>query len=164
MKNISFLILLFVLGNPAVEKNEWKRSISNPETVCFGMIGLDGSKTYVQTFPKNELPVHKSRYFWCVSAISATEYRVIPNPLNRYLISQDIVLHFNADGSLTLVFSPTKPNDEYRSNWLPTPAGEKYNLVLRFYGPTNDVMDGNYYPPPLFEQTTPKEYASKMTE
>ena len=55
----------------------------------------------------------------------------------------------NDDGSLTLVFGPTQPDGIPESNWLPTPNGKKYNMTYRFYGPSKDVTDGAYSPPPL---------------
>jgi len=58
-------------------------------------------------------------------------------------------LHFSDDGSLTLIFAPKLPEGIPESNWLPTPEGKKYNITYRFYGPTKDVTDGKYFPPPL---------------
>jgi len=58
-------------------------------------------------------------------------------------------LHFGDDGSLTLIFAPKLPEGIPESNWLPTPEGKKYNVTFRFYGPTKDVTDGKYFPPPL---------------
>ena len=77
------------------------------------------------------------------------DYKVIQNPLNRYLLNKQSPLKFNDDNSLTLVFGPKQPEGAPRSNWLPTAEGKKYNMTYRFYGPTKDVADGKYYPPPL---------------
>jgi hypothetical protein len=110
---------------------------------------LDGSQTYTQTFPKDALPASKTRYFWSVIVIDGVDFKVIPNPLNRYLLNKQSPLQFNDDGSLTLVFAPKQPEGIPESNWLLTPNGKKYNMTYRFYGPTKDVADGKYYPPPL---------------
>ena len=37
-------------------------------------------------------------------------------------------------------------------NWLPTPDGQSYNLTYRFYGPSQDIVSGEWLPPPLTEQ------------
>ena len=122
---------------------------NSKEVVYFAGQGLDGSQTYTQTYPKDGLPASKTRYFWSVIAVDGIDYKVIPNPLNRYLLNKQSPLKFSDDGSLTLAFGPKQPEDIPDANWLPTPAGKKYNLTYRFYGPTKDVTDGKYYPPPL---------------
>jgi hypothetical protein len=119
------------------------------EVVYFGGSGLDGGQTYTQTYPKDALPQGKTRYFWSVIVVDGTDYKVISNPLNRYLLNKQSALQFGDDGSLTLVFAPKLPEGFPESNWLPTPNGKKYNATYRFYGPSKDVADGKYYPPPL---------------
>ena len=54
-----------------------------------------------------------------------------------------------SDGSLTLYFAPEQPKTAPAANWLPTPKRENYNLTFRFYGPSPDVVDGTYFPPPI---------------
>jgi hypothetical protein len=119
------------------------------EAAYFGGTGFDGSQTYTQTYPKNALPDAKARYFWSIIAVDAKEHRVIPNPLNRYLLNNQSDLKMNTDGSLTLVFAPKLPDGVPQTNWLPTPEGQEYNLTYRFYGPAKDVVQGRYYPPLL---------------
>jgi hypothetical protein len=119
------------------------------EAVYFGALGLDGSQCYAQRFTADALPHSKARYFWSVSAVDGSDFRVIANPLNRYALNNQSGLQNNADGSLTLLFAPELPAGAAPSNWLPTPAGKKYNLTFRYYGPSDDVADGTYYPPRL---------------
>jgi hypothetical protein len=119
------------------------------EAVYFAGTGLDGGQTYTQTFPTDELPRSKTRYFWSVIAVDGVDYKVIPNSLNRFLLNKQSPLKLDDDGSLTLAFGPKLPEGIPESNWLPTPSGKKYNLTYRFYGPSKDVTDGKYYPPPL---------------
>jgi hypothetical protein len=122
---------------------------NSKEVVYFTAQGLDGSQTFTQTYPKDALPQTKTRYFWSVIIVDGLDYRVIANPLNRYLLNKQSPLKHNDDGSLTLVFGPTQPDGIPESNWLPTPNGKKYNMTYRFYGPSKDVTDGAYSPPPL---------------
>ena len=122
---------------------------SSKEVVYFAAQGLDGSQTFTQTYPKDALPQTKTHYFWSVVAVDGGDYKVIPNSLNRYLLNKQSPLALNEDGSLTLVFAPKQPDGIPESNWLPSPNGKKYNMTYRFYGPSKDVADGKYYPPPL---------------
>ena len=122
---------------------------SPKEAVYFGAVGIDGNQTYTQTYPADALPASKARYFWSVIVVDGVGHRVIPSPLNRFLLNKQSPLQFNPDGSLTLAFAPRPPQGIAQSNWLPTPEGRRYNMTLRFYGPAKDVGDGTYYPPPL---------------
>jgi len=122
---------------------------NSKEVVYFGAQGIDGSQTYTQTYPKDALPASKTHYFWSVVVVDGVDYRIIPNSLNRYLLNKQSALKYNDDGSLTLAFAPKQPEGIPESNWLPTPNGKKYNMTYRFYGPSKDVTDGTYYPPPL---------------
>jgi hypothetical protein len=98
------------------------------------------------------MPESKVRYFWSVIAVDAEKYQVIPNPLDRYLLNQQSPLEFNGDGSLTLAFGPKPAAGVPEANWLPTPDGKNYSMTYRFYGPTEDVVSGKYFPPPRVEQ------------
>ena len=122
---------------------------TSKEVVYFSAQGLDGSQTFTQTYPKDALPPTKTRYFWSVVVVDGVDYKVIPNSLKRYLLNKQSPLALNDDGSLTLAFAPKQPDGIPESNWLPTPNGKKYNMTYRFYGPSKDVADGKYYPPPL---------------
>jgi hypothetical protein len=115
----------------------------------FNGVGIDGSQTYSQTFPKDILPAARARYSWSVTAVDAKDRSVIANPLDRHQLNKLSDLKFNADGSLTLVFAPKLPDGAPQSNWLPTPAGRDYNLTYRFYVPAKYVVLGRYYPPLL---------------
>jgi hypothetical protein len=122
---------------------------SGKEVVYFAAQGLDGSQTFTQHYPKDAMPGSKARYFWSVIVVDGVDYKVIPNQLNRYLLNKQSPLRINDDGSLTLAFAPKQPDGIPESNWLPTPNGKKYNMTYRFYGPSKDVADGKYDPPPL---------------
>jgi hypothetical protein len=82
-------------------------------------------------------------------AFDAGNDRVIPNPLNRFLLDNRSDLKLNTDGSLTLVFAPRLPDGVPQSNWLPTPAGQNYDLTYRFYAPAKSLIEGRYFPPLL---------------
>ena len=119
------------------------------EVMYFRAVGLDGNKTFTQTWPKSALPAQKALFFWAVTAVKAKEHKVLANPINRYQLQKHSSLKYNPDGSLTVAYGPGAPAGFPESNWLPTVAGQKYDLMWRFYGPTKDLIDGKFYPPPL---------------
>jgi hypothetical protein len=110
---------------------------------------LRGENVYTMTFTKNELPEKFVSYFWSVIAVDTTHFRVLPNPLNRFLLNRQSKPQYGADGSLTLYFADQKPADAPDNNWLPTPKASVYRLTFRYYGPTEGVANGTYWPPAL---------------
>lgn len=110
---------------------------------------LEADGIYTITFPADDLPGKYAKYFWSVIAVDRAERRVLPNPLNRFLLNKESGLVKGKDGSLTLYFGPQKPAEAPDPNWLPTGAGKPWSLTFRFYGPRGGVADGTYYPPPL---------------
>jgi len=113
---------------------------------------LSSDNVYTLTFPKDGLPAQYATFFWSVIAVDSHRFRVLPNPLNRFLLNNQSGVKYNPDGSLTLYFADQKPAAAPDANWLPTPKGQKYRLTFRFYRPTEGVANGTYYPPPLIKQ------------
>ncbi|MGX1742476.1 DUF1214 domain-containing protein [Bosea sp. NPDC055353] len=113
---------------------------------------LNGDNVYTLTFPKDQLPAQYATYFWSVIAVDSHRFRVLPNPLNRFLINNQSKLQYGPDGSLTLYFADQKPADAPDGNWLPTPKASKYRLTFRFYRPTEGVANGTYFPPAVIKR------------
>lgn len=112
---------------------------------------LQADGSYTLTFPADDLPSKYAKYFWSVIAVDRVHRRVLPNPLNRFLLNKESKLAYGADGSLTLYFAPEQPADAPEGNWLPT-KGKPWSLTFRFYGPTGGVADGSYFPPPVVKR------------
>jgi hypothetical protein len=111
---------------------------------------LDGNTVYQVVFPAGQLP--PTNAFWSLTLYEGTDQSqayFYDNPDNIYAISWP-ASHpaLNADGSLTLTISNVKPADVPMTNWLPAPAGP-YNLQLRDYLPTDDVLSGTWEPPAI---------------
>jgi hypothetical protein len=113
---------------------------------------LSSANVYTLTFPRDGLPAQYATFFWSVIAVDGHRFRVLPNPINRFLINNQSKLQYGADGSLTLYFADQKPADAPDGNWLPTPKGQKYRLTFRFYRPTEGVANATYFPPPLIKR------------
>lgn len=109
---------------------------------------LDPAQAYTLTFSADDLPSKYAKYFWSIIAVDAVHRRVLPNPLDRFLLNNYSDLTFGPDGSLTLYFSPDQPADAPPGNWLPT-IGKPYSFTFRFYGPRGGVVDGSWFPPPI---------------
>jgi len=112
---------------------------------------LDGSNVYTLTFPKGQ-PQSLVGYFWSVTAVDLAKFQVMDNPHKVYLFDTHSKLYTGKDGSLTLTFAAKLPDGTPPQNWLPTAAGQNYNLTFRFYGPRDNVASGGYFPPPLVKK------------
>jgi len=113
---------------------------------------INAGSVYSLTFPADDLPSKYARYFWSIIAVDTKHMRVLPNPLDKFLLNKESGLKYDADGSLTLWFGPEKPPQAPENNWLPTLGGKDYRFTLRFYGPLGGVADGSYFPPPVVKQ------------
>jgi hypothetical protein len=100
------------------------------------------------TFPRGQ-PAGLARYSWSVTALDSTKFQVIENPQKAWQLNSYGKYHAAKDGSITLYFAAKLPDGVPPQNWLPTPAGQNYNLTFRFYGPRDNIAGGGYFPPPL---------------
>ena len=105
----------------------------------------NGANKYVMHFAKGQTPPVNA--FWSLTMYSAGGY-FIANPINRYAIGNRNPLKYNTDGSLDLYFQNVSPGKDKEANWLPAPAGA-FNLCLRLYWPKEEILKGNWTPPPV---------------
>ncbi len=123
-----------------------------PEDAVYPMSSVDsdgkpyhGSQCYVLHFNEAELP--PVRGFWSLSMYNEEMY-FVDNPIRRYAIGDRDKLEFNKDGSLDIYIQHVSPGKDRESNWLPAPKGT-FDLVLRAYWPTFEVLTGDWNPPPV---------------
>lgn len=103
----------------------------------------DGSKNWVLTFPKGQLPPVNG--FWSLTMYDEA-YFFVENPLNRYSISPRQALKENADGSVDILIQNESPGADKESNWLPAPKG-RFILMARLYWPKEgnpSILDGSW--------------------
>jgi hypothetical protein len=74
----------------------------------------------------------------------------VPNPINRYDVSDRSGLVANPDGSVDIYIRNAAPAG-HESNWLPAPAGD-FILWMRVYLPKQSVVEGSYTVPPVVEK------------
>jgi hypothetical protein len=107
---------------------------------------LSGKHDYIIHFPPGGLPPNNA--FWSLTMGDAKN-RFVPNPINRYSVSDRTGLVPNADGSVDIYIQNTAPAG-HESNWLPAPA-DKFILWLRVYIPGAAILNGEYKVPPIVE-------------
>ncbi len=107
---------------------------------------LSGAHDYMLHFAAGQLPPNHA--FWSLTMADAGNH-FVPNPLNRYSVSDRSGLVPNADGSVDIYIQNTAPVG-HQSNWLPAPTGN-FILWLRVYLPDQTVLDGTYKVPPIFK-------------
>ncbi len=109
----------------------------------------DGSEHgYVMRFEKGQMPPVKG--FWSLTMYDP-DFFFVPNPIDRYSLSQRDTFAANADGSVDLYLQAESPGPGKEANWLPAPKG-KFIPMLRLYWPNDtppSILDGSWTPPPL---------------
>jgi hypothetical protein len=101
-----------------------------------------GAKKYVLHFDKGQLPPVDG--FWSLTMYDGS-YFFVPNPINRYTVSQRNKFAANADGSVDLYIQNESPGKAKEQNWLPAPK-DKFILMMRLYWPKET-------PPSLLDDT-----------
>jgi len=107
-----------------------------------------GSKRYVMHFNKGEMPPVNG--FWSLTMYDK-DYFFVPNPLNRYTLSQRNKFVTNPDGSVDLYLQADSPGKAKESNWLPAPKAQ-FIPMLRLYWPKDtppSIIDGTWRPPAI---------------
>jgi hypothetical protein len=107
---------------------------------------LSGKHDYILHFPPGGLPPNNA--FWSLTMADAHQ-RFVPNPINRYSVSDRSGLVQNADGSVDIHIQNTAPAG-HESNWLPTPSSN-FILWLRVYLPGKAILERQYKVPPVVQ-------------
>jgi hypothetical protein len=110
----------------------------------------DGAKKYVMHFNKGQMPPVDG--FWSLTMYDAA-YFFVPNPINRYTLSQRNKFQVNKDGSVDLYIQNQSPGKAKEQNWLPAPK-DKFILMLRLYWPKEkppSLLDGSWKIPQVKE-------------
>jgi len=105
---------------------------------------LEGGDNYRLHVPAN-VPV---REFWSITVYSLETSSFFYNAPRLTLGSLDKELRKNTDGSVDVYIGP-KPPAGQESNWLFTPAGQKWFPWFRLYGPEKSVFDKSWKLPDI---------------
>jgi len=105
---------------------------------------LDGADTYRLTVPANA-PV---KQYWSATAYDRETHALIREMPRAGRSSQSPGLQANADGSVDIWFASKAPAGK-ESNWVPTSADGKFEVLFRFYGPEKPVFDKTWKLPDI---------------
>jgi hypothetical protein len=87
--------------------------------------------------------------FWSLTMYDASKFYLVANAIDRYSIGDRTTgIASDDDGSVTIYIQRDPPDDNQRSNWLPTPDG-RFRPLMRMYQPTADILDGEYILPAI---------------
>lgn len=110
---------------------------------------LHGSQRYELRFPPGGGP--RVGAFWSLTLYRRSDCLFVANPIDRYSIGDRTPgLRIEDDGSLVIRLQADDPGP--RCNWLPTPPGELFYVVLRLYQPQGEHLEFRYAYPPLRRQ------------
>ncbi len=110
---------------------------------------LTGAKRYVAHFSAQNLPF-PVRAFWSLTMYDSNGF-FVANSAHVYLINNRSHVQYNSDGSLDLYIQPSAPSDPLqRRNWLPSPGGQAFRLIMRLYKPVDipGILSGTSWRPP----------------
>jgi hypothetical protein len=100
---------------------------------------LDGKASYRLRVPAN-VPVTQ---YWSVTVYNRDTHTFIRNARSVGRSSQTPGLEKNADGSADIFFGPAAPAGK-ESNWVPTDANGRFEVLARFYGPQKALFDKSW--------------------
>ena len=98
-----------------------------------------GGQTYRLSVPANP-PVEQ---YWSVTAYDRQTHALIKNMSRASRSSQIAELQKNADGSVDIYLGPTAPAGK-DTNWVPTDANRRFELMFRAYAPTKALFDHSW--------------------
>jgi hypothetical protein len=107
---------------------------------------FDGSGTYRLHVPPNA-PV---KQYWSATIYDRATHALIRNLPWSSRSSQTPGLQANADGSVDVYFGPKAPGGN-ESNWVPTSASGKFEVLFRFYGPEKALFEKTWKLPDIEE-------------
>jgi hypothetical protein len=97
---------------------------------------LDGGTSYRLRVPANA-PVAQ---YWSATVYDRATHAPIRDARWPSRSSQTPGLQTNADGSVDVYFGPAAPGGK-EPNWVPTRAGEGFEVLFRFYGPQKPLFE-----------------------
>lgn len=109
---------------------------------------LDGGRQYRLTVP----PKAPVKLYWSATAYDRDTHALIRDQPRSSRASTSQGLQKNADGSVDVYFGPKAPPGK-ESNWVPTRAGGRFEVLFRLYGPEQPLFDKTWQLPDITEMT-----------
>ncbi|MGB6660442.1 MAG: DUF1254 domain-containing protein [Xanthobacteraceae bacterium] len=105
---------------------------------------LDGNSTYRLNVPANA-PV---KLYWSATVYDRATHALIRGQPRSSRSSNTPKLQKNADGSVDVFFAPKAPNGK-ETNWVPTDANGRFEVLFRLYGPEKPSFDKTWVLPDI---------------
>jgi hypothetical protein len=105
---------------------------------------FDGAASYHLNVPANA-PV---TLYWSATAYDRDTHALIRNMQWASRASTTSGIQKNADGSVDVYLGPKAPAGR-ESNWIPTDANGKFEVLFRFYGPQKPLFDKTWKLPDI---------------
>lgn len=105
---------------------------------------FDGDSTYRLSVPANA-PV---KLYWSATVYDRATHALIRGMPYSSRASNSVGLQANADGSVDVYFGPRAPAGKH-SNWVPTSAKGKFEVLFRLYGPEKPLFDKTWKLPDI---------------
>ena len=85
---------------------------------------------------------------------------LIANPLGRFSFTNTSTLTHNSDGSIDFYLQSTQPaTAAQQANWLPTAAGQGFEVTWRLFAPQtasiSGILNGSAWQPPQITVAAP---------
>ncbi len=107
---------------------------------------LNSKGVYELYMRKDQFP--KVEAFWSFTMYQ--DFNLVVNGINRWAIRENSKhLKYEADGSLRIYIQSERPSEDKVSNWLPSPKTGNFNLTMRNYMPSVEIIEQRYDPPVL---------------
>jgi hypothetical protein len=107
---------------------------------------LDGARNYRLNVPANA-PV---KQYWSATVYDRATHALIRDVSRPSRSSQSQGLQRDSDASVSVYFGPKAPAGK-ETNWVPTNADGKFEVLFRFYGPEKPLFDKTWKLPDIEE-------------
>jgi hypothetical protein len=105
---------------------------------------LNSTGKYELYMRKDQFP--KVEAFWSFTMYQ--DFNLVVNDANRWAIRENMKgLKFDADGGLRVYIQTERPDEDKVSNWLPAPKTGNFNITMRNYMPSKEIVEQRYDPP-----------------
>ncbi|MEI6600300.1 MAG: DUF1214 domain-containing protein [Comamonadaceae bacterium] len=128
--------------------------VAHPPYECtYLWASLDQNGERLNSGGKYELYMRKDQFpkveaFWSFTMYQ--DFNLVVNDANRWAIRENMKgLKFDADGGLRVYIQTERPSEDKVSNWLPAPKSGNFNITMRNYMPSAEIVEQRYDPPVL---------------
>ena len=126
--------------------------VANPPFECtYLWASLDQNGDRLNSGGKYEIYMRKDQFpkveaFWSFTMYQ--DFNLAVNDIDRWAIRENMKgLKFDADGGLRIYVQAERPSDDKLSNWLPAPKTGTFNVTMRNYMPSPEIVEQRYDPP-----------------